>query len=314
MVKDLVSVIVPCYNSEKWLGEALKSSLSQTWQNIEVIIVDDGSTDNSLSIAKSFASNKVKVISQDNRGASSARNRALKEAQGDFIQYLDADDLLAPNKIESQIKIIQENNHHFIIAGAWARFYAHPTDAKFIQELVWQDMAPVDWLICSWKGGGMMHPAAWLTSRDIIQKAGDWHEDLSLNDDGEYFCRVILASQGVKFCSEAKSYYRSALPNSLSRKNDKSAIESAFKAANLCINHILSVEDTKLTQQASATLLQRLVYSVYPNHLDLVQDAETRIRSLGGSNLQIQGGNLFKMFTKLLGWKLARRIQKLSLV
>jgi len=311
MTNDLVSILIPCYNSEKWLGETIKSVLSQTWQNIEVIIVDDGSTDNSLSIAKSFASNKVKVITQDNQGASSARNRALKEAQGDFIQYLDADDLLAPNKIESQIKIIQQNNYDFIIAGAWARFYAHPTDAKFIQELVWQDMAPVDWLTCSWEDGGMMPLHSWLLSRQLVSKAGYWNESLSVNDDGEYFCRVLLASEGVKFCSEAKSYYRSALPNSLSRRSDRSAMESAFKAANLCINYILSVEETNLTRQASATLLQRFIYSVYPSHLDLVQSAENRIKLLGGSTFQIQGGRLFKILAKLLGWKLAKRIQKL---
>ena len=99
MSQPLVSILIPCYNSEKWLAETLESALAQTWQNKEIIVVDDGSTDSSLEIAKTFESNKVKVLRQDNRGASAARNLGLTNAQGDFIQYLDADDLLSEDKI-----------------------------------------------------------------------------------------------------------------------------------------------------------------------------------------------------------------------
>ena len=313
MTSDLlVSILIPCYNSEKWLAETLNSALSQTWQHTEIILVDDGSTDDSLLIAKRFASSKVKVISQENQGASVARNYALKEAQGDFIQYLDADDLLAPNKIESQMKLIEQGYQNYILAGAWARFSTNSTEANFIKELVWQDMNPVDWLTCSWEGGGMMPLHSWLLPHHLASKAGCWNENLSLNDDGEYFCRVILSSSGVKFCSEAKSYYRSSLPNSLSGRSDRTAIESAFNAAKLCVDHVLNVEDTKATRHACATALQRFVYSIYPEHLDLVKDAELRIKSLGGSNLEIEGGVLLKSLSKLVGWKLAKWVQQIG--
>ncbi len=113
----LVSILIPCYNSEQWLAETIESALAQTWKNIEIIIVDDGSTDNSLAIAKSFESSIVKVISQENKGASTARNIALKEAQGDFIQYLDADDLLAPDKIELQVGLLENNGDCNLVAS-----------------------------------------------------------------------------------------------------------------------------------------------------------------------------------------------------
>ncbi|MEO1560685.1 MAG: glycosyltransferase family 2 protein, partial [Cyanobacteria bacterium J06632_19] len=86
----LVSILIPAYNSEEWISETIDSAIAQTWSNIEIIIVDDGSKDNTLAVAKKYASTKIKVISQPNKGASAARNRALQEAQGDFIQYLDA--------------------------------------------------------------------------------------------------------------------------------------------------------------------------------------------------------------------------------
>lgn len=126
-MNSLVSILIPCYNAEPWLAETLESALQQTWKNTEIIVVDDGSSDGSLAVAKKFESNGVKVISQTNKGASAARNRALQEAQGDFIQYLDADDLLAPDKIERQMQLLDcDRNSDYIVSGAWARFTKLP--------------------------------------------------------------------------------------------------------------------------------------------------------------------------------------------
>ena len=95
----LVSILIPAYNSGKWIRFTIESALSQSWPNKEIIIVNDGSEDNTLQIAKQFESKIVKVITQENMGASSARNKALSLAQGDYIQWLDSDDLLTSNKI-----------------------------------------------------------------------------------------------------------------------------------------------------------------------------------------------------------------------
>jgi glycosyltransferase involved in cell wall biosynthesis len=101
-----VSIIIPAYNAEKWIGETLESALAQTWSRKEVIVVDDGSRDNTLSVAQGLASAKVKVLRQDNAGASAARNRGLALAQGELIQFLDADDLLAPDKVARQMQTL----------------------------------------------------------------------------------------------------------------------------------------------------------------------------------------------------------------
>src|SRR3990170_4942215 len=89
----LVSVLIPAYNSERWIAETLSSAVAQTWPNKEVI-VDDGSKDRTLEIARTFSSRGVKVVMQANTGAPGARNHALRLAQGDYIQWLDADDVL----------------------------------------------------------------------------------------------------------------------------------------------------------------------------------------------------------------------------
>jgi glycosyltransferase involved in cell wall biosynthesis len=98
----LVSCIIPVYNGERFLAEAVESILAQTYQNLEIIIVDDGSTDGTASVAASFG-DRVRYVRQKNSGPAAARNRGLQEARGEFIGFLDADDLWAENKLQRQL-------------------------------------------------------------------------------------------------------------------------------------------------------------------------------------------------------------------
>ncbi|AFY40840.1 glycosyltransferase family 2 protein [Nostoc sp. PCC 7107] len=308
--QPLVSILIPAFNVEAWLVETLESALAQTWQNTEIIIVNDGSTDNTLAIAKSFASSKVKVISQENRGQSASENRAFQEAQGDFIEYLDADDLLAVDKIERQIQLLGNSSSEFVASGEWARFYKSPDEALFIPQPLWTDMSPVDWLVCAWENHLMMHGAAWLIPRPIAERAGNWDERLSLINDFDYFSRILLNSQGVKFCQGAKTYYRSGDTNSLSGSKSRRAWESAFLALELGTSNLLAREDIPKTRHACATVFQRFIYEVYPDVTDLLQKAEEKVQQLGGSDLQASGGPMFQILTSCLGWQQAKKLQR----
>ncbi len=160
-----------------------------------------------------------------------------------------------------------------------------------------------------------MHPAAWLVPRAVAQQAGPWNEEsLSLcpNDDGEYFCRVVLASKQVKFCPGAKSFYRSGLSASLSGLRSAAAWKSILCSLELCTSHLLAVENSSRTRHACATAFQRFIYSAYPDVPDLVQKAETKVESLGGSDLKPGGGPCFQFLSSLGSWKLAKQLQKLS--
>ena len=99
-MKPLVSILIPAYNAERWIAETIQSALDQTSARKEIIVVDDGSSDQTLKIARRFACKTVSVVSQQNRGASATRNHALALSKGEYIQWLDADDLLGPTKIE----------------------------------------------------------------------------------------------------------------------------------------------------------------------------------------------------------------------
>src|ERR1700688_2815435 len=99
-----VSVLIPCYNAEKYVGETLESVFRQTWPELEVIVVDDGSTDGSAAVVRSFARPNLRLIQQANRGQTGALNVCCSQATGDFVQYLDADDLIDPDKIALQVE------------------------------------------------------------------------------------------------------------------------------------------------------------------------------------------------------------------
>lgn len=307
-MKPLVSILIPCYNAAPWLAETLESALAQTWPNLEVILVDDGSTDASLAIASQFDHPNLRIIAQRNQGAAVARNRALDAAQGDVLQFLDADDILAPDKIERQMALLQAHPN-CLIAGAWARFHHHPQEATFTPQPPWQDLAPVDWLVCAWAGNWMMHPAAWLVPRSLVQAAGPWLESLSLNDDGEYFARVILASQGIRFCPTARSYYRSGNSGSLSGRTSSEAWASQYQALSLQAQYLLAAEDSPRTRQVCANLLQRFIYTVFPAEPSLRNLAAKQVRQLGGATEQPMGGPFFQILSRMVGWQRARYAQ-----
>lgn len=106
----LVSIVIPFYNEEAFVGTAIASALAQTYQRREVILVDDGSTDNGADVVRSFGSD-VQLVRQSNRGGCVARNRGIELARGEFIQFLDADDLLFPEKLTRQVPMAQAHSY-----------------------------------------------------------------------------------------------------------------------------------------------------------------------------------------------------------
>jgi glycosyltransferase involved in cell wall biosynthesis len=305
---ELVSIVIPCHNAAPWLTQTLESALAQTWKEKEVILVDDGSTDGSPAVAARFEPRGVTVVSQANRGASAARNHGLRLARGSYIQYLDADDLLAPEKIALQMELAGRCGRDMALCCTWSRFVSTPSDAEFSPQPLCRDAAPVDWVVSKLECNAMMHPAAWLTPRSLSELAGPWDESLSLDDDGEYFTRVVLASHGVRFCQEAVSFYRSRLPGSLSRSNSDRAWDSALRSLELSSRMLRQKEDSPRTRGACADAFQQFIYSAYPRAAQCRMRAARHVAELGGSSLKPPGGPRFRLASRILGWRLAKRL------
>jgi glycosyltransferase involved in cell wall biosynthesis len=309
----LVSIVIPCYNAEAWLAATLESALTQTWPNKEIILVNDGSRDGSLAAARPFAARGVQLVDQPNLGASAARNHGLRLARGDFIQFLDADDLLSPEKISRQIALLEKKPAGTVASCAWGRFRDDPRTARFTDTAVFRDFAPLDFLVLAGETGVMMHPSAWLVPRAVADQAGTWDESLSLNDDGEYFCRVLLASAGIAFCADeaARSYYRSGLPGSLSQRRNERARRSQFRSIELITAALRSAEDSPRTRRACAGHWRTFVHDFFPFPADLMQRAEAEIALLGEVVGRPAMGPRTAALATLLGWRNVWRLKHL---
>lgn len=293
------------------MAAAVRSALAQIHCRVEIIVVNDGSRDETLAAARSVTDPRVTVLDQANRGAAAARNVGLRAAQGEFIQFLDADDLLAPEKIELQIRRLSDRPD-CVASGRWGRFRTDPGTAIFVPEPFWQDMAPVDWLASVWERCSMMHPAAWLVPRSLSDAADLWDESLSLDDDGEYFTRVALEAKTVLFCDAAVSFYRSGLTNSLSGLKSAAAWDSQFRSLSSRAERILSAVDSPRTRRACCRAFEEFVYGSYPDVPALRAQAWERVRELGGPYFQPQMGPKLRAASRVIGWKLAKRVQRFT--
>jgi glycosyltransferase involved in cell wall biosynthesis len=283
-MEPLVSILIPAFNAQEWIADTLRSAIAQTWKRKEIIVVDDGSTDRTSEIVRRFESRSVKVVTQDNRGAPAARNTALSFSQGDYIQYLDADDLLTPDKITRQIdRVVACGTSRTLVSCSWGKFFYRASHAKFVPTTLWRDLSPMEWLTHKLEEGSCMVPCCWLVSRQLTEAAGAWDTTLLYDDDGEYFCRVLLASDGVGFVPEAKVYYRLSRPGSFGYLgNSEMKRDSMWRSIQRHIEYIRSLDDGRRTRLACVRYLQRYITEFYPNRPEVVNQARLMARHLGG--------------------------------
>jgi glycosyltransferase involved in cell wall biosynthesis len=310
-VKPLVSILIPAYNAEEWIVETLSSALAQTWQRKEIIVVDDGSTDQTVSIARRFASKNVLVVTQRNQGAAAARNHAFSLSQGDYVQWLDADDLLSADKIAAQMRLSEQcQNRRILFSSGWAHFTYRTDRAKFSPTSLWRDLSPVEFLLGKMGQHLHMQPATWLVSRDLTEKAGPWDTRLCHDDDGEYFCRVLLGTDRIRFSPEAKVFYRVTTSNRVSYvgQSDKKK-DALLLSMQLHVKYIQSLEDTDRVRAACLAYLQSWLINFYPERPDIVEELKELAGRLGGKLEPPPLRWKYAWIKPLFGWGLAKQAQ-----
>ncbi len=307
-----VSVLIPMYNAEKYISATIENVLKQTWSDLEVIIVDDGSTDNSYALAKQYESSKVHIYKQENKGASTARNLAFKKSTGELIQYLDADDLLSYNKIESQVKLYSQiNDKNAIIASGILLFDGDVMETVCIPH---RQMStnyynkPIELLIDICREKYIVQSSIWLMHRDLLARVGEWNEKLTLNDDGEYFFRVVGQSTGVYFCSQGAVFYRNT-PQSLSKQVSQKAIESQLLATKVMTQVVTELENSKRAKSACVNFYMQYITRF---HSDFYNEcAAIEIKKLGFNINTFKKDTLYKIAYTFLGQKLIKKLSKI---
>jgi glycosyltransferase involved in cell wall biosynthesis len=309
--RPLVSILIPAYNAENWIAYSLQSAVEQTWPRTEIIVVDDGSKDGTAEVVRRFAAKNVKLVSTENQGLSAAVNTAYKHCQGDYIQELDSDDILAPDKIERQLAALQESDtQRTLLSGPWAAFHYRTSRAKFVRNALWEDLSPVDWLLRKMGGNLHMQNATWLVSRELTEAAGPWDTRLQYDQDGEYYCRVLLASSGTRFVREARIFYRASNTNRVSYigSSDRKK-NSLYRSMKLHIEYLRSLEESERVRKACLKYMQTWYDCFYPDRMDIIADLQGLAAELGGRLEVPKFGWKYAWIKPILGWKAAKWAQ-----
>lgn len=296
-----ISIIIPCYNAEKWIGETLENVFSQHGNyQIEVIVVNDGSTDNSEKIIKTNFPNVI-LITTENMGASNARNIGFNISKGDYIQFLDADDLLADKKLELQLKLLKETGSH-ISYGNWQ--YLNESDLGNFKkgEIVKRQMdnPEIDLFTSFW-----CPPAVYLFKREIVERVGGWHNNLPIIQDARFVLDCAIKGAKFSYTNQIVAFYRNSKSNSLSKDNDNFIVD--------CYNNATEIEKIwldkgKLTEQMYLAISENYEFITrvsYKNNKELYKKAYDKLLEYGITDKMIKKNTSknFYLLNKLLGYE-----------
>lgn len=312
-MSSLVTIIIPVYNSAEYIVETVYSVLRQSYEKIELIIIDDNSTDDSLEQIKKIQDSRIRIFQNKSKGACSARNLGIEMAKGDYIQFLDADDLLSPEKIFIQLNTLLEcANNNSIASCKWVHFTKNLEDAehKPLQKVDKSYDEPINWLLDSWNGGGMGQTAIWLIPKALIDKVGKWDEELLKNQDGEYMCRILCHSSEIIFSEHATVFYRKPSKGNVSQNTTKKGIKSLLDSYKK-YEYILKFNTCLQVRKSLSANYCRFIYTYYNSHKELAKEAIKHTEKLG-IKVDIPFSNpLFRYLSLFMGYKSVFQIRKI---
>lgn len=247
-----VSILIPCYNADRWIAQAIQSAIDQTYPHKEIIVVDDGSSDRSLEIIQSFGA-QIRWETGPNRGGNAARNRLLQLSTGDWIQYLDADDYLLPDKIEAQIQFLAEQPDTEVI------YSPHITEMLGEQGIVHSPPALTDcplphdlWLLAiQWK---MPQTGGLLLRRSSLLQINGWRENLKHCQDYDLYVRLLAANQKFSYCGKAGAVYRWWCSGTVTHRKieeiyrDRLGVQDAIEAHLTAIGQLTPIRKNAINQ------------------------------------------------------------------
>jgi glycosyltransferase involved in cell wall biosynthesis len=199
----LVSILIPCFNAERWVAQTIESALAQTWNEKEIIVVDDGSTDGSLKVIRRYE-NRIRWETGPNRGGNPTRNRLLQLARGEWLQYLDADDYLLPAKIERQLEFLAAHPDTDIVFGPVTM--EHSSESQ-----TWRELLPIPeprdpWiLLARWF---LPQTGALLSRKQAIVDVGRWKPDQQCCQEHELYLRLLMGGKRFAYCEHNGAIYR----------------------------------------------------------------------------------------------------------
>lgn len=217
-----MSVIIPCFNEYEYIAECIESVLNQSYHQIQIIVVDDGSTDGSWREIQKF-SGRVEAIRTENHGACHARNVGASRAAGDYLIFLDGDDLLGPDVVKGLVRVV-EGRTDVIGACNWS-FLRQTEDGSWEEDPATPSLeTPCDDPLKEWLEGKYMPTSSVLWPAEALKRIGAWDESICVNEDGELMMRGFLAGFEFEMSEVGRAYYRQMEEeSSVSARRDEAA-------------------------------------------------------------------------------------------
>ena len=261
--QPLVSIIIPTFNRAHLIGETLDSVLAQSYHNWECIIVDDGSTDKTDEVVGEYVKKdaRFKYYHRPDEhlpGGNGARNYGFKKSLGEFVNWLDSDDLFSANKIEKQVKLLI-NRPESISTCKWAKFNAS-SNFKLKDLLIFKDYKCAQNIFNDYGKYGFFPSHSFLIHRKLLKKSGLWNEHLKINQDGEFFCRVLINSKSIYFSQNSYVLYRTTDDNKTSHYSSYLKAEHAIISWKMIENHssLANINSEIYVENAKFYLYQKL--------------------------------------------------------
>jgi hypothetical protein len=201
------------------------------------------------------------------------------------------------------------NHDQVLFSGAFGSFYFCPDRAQIITGPLGRDLSPLDYFYIKFEQDEWLHTTCWLVSRNLTEKAGPWLDLRSPDDDGEYFCRVVAASAGIKFVPTAKSYWRIGNRASFSYRREDSvdSLRAMLESSRRCMAHFRALEDSERSRKACITFLRNRLIYYYPEHQEMLKEIYALAEELGGTLSTPPLLPQYEIVRALFGWDAAKK-------
>jgi glycosyltransferase involved in cell wall biosynthesis len=306
--RSLVSVVTPCFNGADFIAETLQAVRGQIFPRVEHIVVDDGSTDDSVAVIERFEPAVRLIRTGGNRGAAAARNTGAAAASGTYLMFLDADDIIAPGTVAALVQAIQDRP---LAIGVC------PWDRLVLRDREWVTMpAPVPFpppadALAGWLEGIWVPPCAVLWRKDAFDLTGGWTEDFNPNDDGDLMMRALLRGASLVVADGGRSCYRMHDATRLSLSTSSfmdGRLEAQVAAFNRLENEMTERGVLETYSRSLGTAYRKLALRAFHHdHREVGRACSERAERLGGRR-DVSRTALGRLLERILGVELKERL------
>ena len=307
-VEDLVTVIIPTFNSTRFISDTLDSVWAQTHRPIEIVVVDDGSADDTVPLVNRWFSASRggrqvigRLLRQEHRGGGAARNLGLASASGKWTQFLDSDDLLAPDKIAHQLSMLA-GTERAIAYCAWRYMEASPDGFRYGQLRQASAVEPNQDLLRMHIEGWYCPSHCYLWPSDVLREIGGFDPSLAADQDGDLVMRALMSDVQLKYCAGTEVAYRMYGTGQVSQSPDRSKFRSRLRVVRKLETQLTARGQVDQYRESIAIRcddLERATCLSYPAIAMLCRDMAQTVSP--GHRRIARGGVAYRLARQLVG-------------